>query len=152
MDVSAINGTESGLAGLNPFGGQKLDRDVFLKLLVTQLEHQDPLEPINNENFIAQLSGFSTLEELESLNGNVVAMIALNQSNALLAQLTQGSALIGQQVGWIDPLTGETHTGNVESVKVLDGIAVLNIGGEDGPLAAGTEVYGEPAADDGEPE
>lgn len=154
MDVSAIQNSASGIAGANPYGNQEIDRDAFLKLLVTQLEHQDPLEPINNENFVAQLTSFSTLEELENLNGNVVAMIALNQSNALLSQLTQGSALIGKEIEWTDPLTGETRTGSVESVKVIDGIAMLSIGGEDVPLAAVTEVFGDPATngDEGESE
>lgn len=147
MNVSGITDTSS-LAASNPYAGQELDRDAFLQLLVTQLEHQDPLEPINNENFIAQLSSFSSLEQLEGLNGNIVAMIALNQSNALLAQLTQGSALIGNEVGWTDPVTGESHRGTVDSVKVVDGIAMLSIGGEDVPLAAVGEVYGPPATGD----
>ena len=119
---------------------QNLDRDAFMKLLVSQLEHQDPLSPVANEDFVAQLATFSSLEQLEGLNQNVVAMIALNQSNALLSQLTQSSALIDKEVSWFDPATQGERSGTVEAVKIVDGLAVLRIDGQDVPLALVTQV------------
>ena len=89
---------------------------------------------------MAQLATFSSLEQLEGLNQNVVAMIALNQSNALLSQLTNSSALIGKEVSWQDPVTEATSSGVVESVKIVDGLAVLRIDGKDVPLATVTEI------------
>ncbi len=148
MDINGISSNDQIFGATNGFATQELDQNAFMKLLVTQLEHQDPLEPVQNEDFIAQLATFSSLEELESLNENIIAMIALNQSNALLSQLTQGSALIGRTVSWTDLETGELHSGTVDSVKILDGLAVLNIGGEDIPLAMVTEVLGD-SGDDG---
>ncbi len=145
MDIPGISASDplSPFGGSNPFGAQGLDRDAFMRLLVTQLQHQDPLEPLQNEEFVAQLANFSSLEQLETLNQNVVGMIALNQSNALLSQLTQSSALIGKEVSWLDPETNTTSTGTVERVKILDGLAVLEVSGTDVPLAAVTEVLGE---------
>jgi flagellar basal-body rod modification protein FlgD len=150
MQIPGISASDT-LASTNPFQSPELGRDAFMQLLVTQLENQDPLEPIQNEAFVAQLASFSSLEQLETLNDSVIAMIALNQSNALFAQMTQSSALIGKQVTWIDAQTGESTTGTVESVKVVDGLAVLNVDGQDVPLANVTEVLaGEPpAGDDG---
>jgi flagellar basal-body rod modification protein FlgD len=145
MDIPGISSTDS-LSG--PFGSaanQALDKNAFMKLLVSQLEHQDPLSPVANEDFVAQLATFSSLEQLEGLNQNVIAMIALNQSNALLSQLTQSSALIGKDVNWQDLETGEERSGTVESVKIVDGLAVLRIDGQDVPLAAVIEVLGAPA-------
>ena len=133
----------SGSTGIASIAQSRLDRDAFMQLLVTQLENQDPLEPIKNEDFVAQLANFSSLEELEQLNENTVAMIALNQTNALLSQLTQGSALIGKQVNWIDPFSGATSSGRVESVKIDKGLAVLRVNGTDVPLASVAEVLGE---------
>jgi len=142
-----------GISSSDPYSGsatqatQNLDKSAFMKLLVSQLQHQDPMSPVANEDFVAQLATFSSLEQLEGLNQNVIAMIALNQSNALLSQLTQSSALIGKQVSWQDFESEETHTGTVESVKIVDGLAVLRIDGQDVPLAAVTEVVGTPTED-----
>jgi flagellar basal-body rod modification protein FlgD len=152
MDVPGISTVDPFSAMTNPFGAQGLDREAFMRLLVTQLQNQDPLEPMQNAEFVAQLATFSSLEQLETLNQNVVGMIALNQSNALLSQLTQASALIGQEVSWQDAETGATSSGVVERVKIVDGLAVLEIDGTDVPLAAVTEVLGAPAESSSETE
>jgi flagellar basal-body rod modification protein FlgD len=145
-----------GIRSSDPYSGsqtataQPLDKNAFMKLLVSQLQNQDPMSPVANEDFVAQLATFSSLEQLEGLNQNMVASIALNQSNAVLSQLTQSSALIGKSVSWQDYDTGVEHAGTVESVKIVDGLAVLRIDGEDVPLASVTEVQGQdgvPAGD-----
>lgn len=48
-----------------------LDKDAFLKLLVTQLANQNPLNPVEDKEFIAQLAQFSSLEQIQSLNNNI---------------------------------------------------------------------------------
>lgn len=48
-----------------------LDKDAFLRLLTTQLSNQDPLNPIEDKEFIAQLAQFSSLEQMTSLNTNL---------------------------------------------------------------------------------
>ncbi len=150
MDIPGISASDPFSGAIGATAAPDLGRDAFMRLLISQLEHQDPLQPVANEDFVAQLATFSSLEQLEGLNQNVVAMIALNQSNALLSQLTQSSALIGKSVSWTDPQTLETKQGTVESVKLLDGLAVLRIDGQDVPLAAVTEILGEtPVQDEG---
>jgi len=121
----------------------QLDQKAFMNLLVSQMKNQDPLSPVKNEDFVAQLATFSSLSELEDLNGNILAMITLNQSNAVLAHLTQGSALIGNQVNWTDPQTGEARQCTVDSVRIEDGLAILRIGGEDVPLASVDQILGD---------
>ena len=49
-----------------------LGRDAFLQLLVTQLQHQDPMEPQKDGEFIAQLAQFSSLEQLTSIQQSLV--------------------------------------------------------------------------------
>ena len=44
-----------------------VDKDEFLTLLITQLQHQDPLEPMNNAEFVSQVTQFSSLEQLISI-------------------------------------------------------------------------------------
>lgn len=153
MDIPGISASDGLFT--NPFATKGLDKDAFMKLLVTQLQNQDPLEPTQNQEFVAQLATFSSLEQLTTLNDSTVAMIALNQSNALLSQLTQSSALIGKSVRWLDPESGLEQTGTVDSVKIADGLAVLQVGDREVPLAAVTEVYdptGGELDDDGEPQ
>jgi flagellar basal-body rod modification protein FlgD len=47
---------------------KKLDKNAFLNLLVTQLQNQDPLNPVEDKEFIAQMAQFSSLEQLQQLN------------------------------------------------------------------------------------
>ena len=94
--------------------------------------------------FVAQLAQFSSLEQMEGVNENLVALALLQQGNALLEQMTNGSALIGHQVNYTDPTTGQEASGIVESVRVEGDQALLRVSGNDVPLAAITEVLGEP--------
>lgn len=147
MTITGISANDPAFGQANNLPTQELDRDAFMQLLVAQLENQDPLSPTANEDFLAQLSSFSSLEQLEQMNDSIFAMIGLNQSNALLSQLTQGSALIGKEVTWSDPDTGVEQVGAVESVKITEGVAFLNVDGQDVPLAAVTEIVGESSAE-----
>lgn len=142
MDISGISSTDSPYSANAVQGNSDLDKGAFMKLLVTQLKNQDPLEPTNNEEFVAQLANFSSLEQMEQLNENVISMVLLNQSNALMDQLTSSSALIGQNVRYDEPSIGTSLSGVVTSVKVTDGAAILNIDGNDIPLTNVTEVLG----------
>ncbi|MFN0244663.1 MAG: flagellar hook assembly protein FlgD [Planctomycetota bacterium] len=141
--LSTLTGSSSsGVAGTN-----ELDKNAFMTLLVNQLKHQDPLAPTDNQAFIAQLAQFSSLEGIQQLNDNLVGLAVLQQSNALMSQLTQSSALIGKNVRYIDSGTETELTGSVTSVKIEDGLAVLNIDGKDVPLGNVTEVLGAVADD-----
>lgn len=123
---------------------QQLDKDAFTQLLVTQLQNQDPLSPQTNEELAAQLAQFSSLEQMELVNENLVGMARLDQNNALMGQITGASALVGQRVSYADPQTGGTITGEVEYAKVQDGLVYLGVGGVDVPLARVAEILGQP--------
>jgi flagellar basal-body rod modification protein FlgD len=56
---------------------EALGKEVFLQLLVTQLQHQDPLDPQDNSEFLAQLAQFSSLESLQSIQGDTTALRGL---------------------------------------------------------------------------
>ena len=81
MSVDAIYGTGTAsetetvkkelVAGA---GSKDMGKDTFLKLLVTQLEHQDPLEPQENSEFLAQLAQFSSLENLQSITSEIAQL------------------------------------------------------------------------------
>ncbi len=144
MDLSSLSATTSspGLASVTGGPGSEIDRDAFMKLLVAQLTNQDPLEPANSEEFTAQLAQFSSLEQLESMNDTMTTLMILQQGNALLSQVAESSALIGQQVAWSDPELGLEGTGQVDSVELIEGITYLSIDDQKVPLAFVTEVHG----------
>lgn len=151
MDIQGITTGDSPYASAAVKNGA-LDKGAFMKLLVSQLQNQDPFQPTDNQAFIAQLAEFSSLEQMEELNDNIVGLALLQQGNALMDQLTNSGALIGQSVSYVDPTTQESMSGVVSSVKIEDGLAVLMIDGKDVPLGNVTEITGAPAepADSGD--
>ncbi|MFM7296505.1 MAG: flagellar hook assembly protein FlgD, partial [Planctomycetota bacterium] len=119
--------------------------DAFMSLLVTQMKNQDPMEPTKNEEMLAQLAQFQSLEEMSDLNDNIVGLAVLQQSNAVLEQLTSSSALIGKDVRYVDPETEVETWGKVDAVRIDDGIAQLQIGGKNVPLGNVLEIGAPPA-------
>ncbi len=70
-------------------GGSDLDEQAFLNLLITQLQYQDPMNPQDSQEFVAQLAQFSSLEELMSLNDGMdtLYMATSSMNNAAMTQL-----------------------------------------------------------------
>lgn len=69
-------------------------KETFMKLLVAQLEHQNPLEPMDNTQFTAQLAQFTSLEQLQAMNAHLSALM----STQATTQGLQATALIGKEV------------------------------------------------------
>lgn len=91
--------------------------DQFLKLLVAELRHQDPTDPLKDREFISQLTELSTLEAIEGLKANFADMLAFQR-------LTQGSQLIGRTVSY-DVQGQPTAEGVVSSLKQNKGRLLL---------------------------
>lgn len=72
----------------------ELDRDAFLKLFTTQLKNQNPLDPMENEAFVAQLAQFSSLEAMTGVRSSMDSMAADSKSSRFLL----GSTLIGKKI------------------------------------------------------
>jgi len=108
----------------------ELGKDDFLNLLVTQLRYQDPLQPVDDKEFIGQMAQFSSLEQMQNMN------VSLTQSQAF--------SLIGKHVtGQLkDSKTGEMNSieGNVTSVKMSQGKAYVIVKGQDIPVESVTDV------------
>lgn len=105
-----------------------LGQQDFLQLLVTQLRLQDPLEPVKEKEFIAQLAQFGTLEGVNNLAGELGTL-----TNLVEAQLTQNAGyeavgLIGREV--TVSAAGRAVTGTVTGVRWVEGRPQLLIGGE----------------------
>ena len=101
-----------------------LGKNDFLKLFVAQLQHQDPMNPMQDADFMGQMASFSTLEQVSNMA----------TENARIAQnLTSSNAigLIGRTVTYTDE-EGADRTGRVDGVKTTDGKPSLTVGGTDG--------------------
>ena len=85
-------------AGVIPNSGGALGKDEFLALLVTQLRHQDPLNPLDATQFASQLAEFSGLEQLIQLNDQVEAQAQSNALMTLSANTSLAASLVGRRV------------------------------------------------------
>ena len=96
MDFSNISGirTTEDLARSRAANESELDRNAFLKLFTTQLQNQNPLDPVKNEAFIAQLAQFSTLEATSSMSDSLDRFVNDQRSETLM----RGASLIGKNV------------------------------------------------------
>ena len=118
MAMTGISGaaTPSGISGAAP----QVKRDDFLKLLLAQVQNQNPLEPLKDGEFMAQLAQFSTVEGIDRLNASFEDMMRLQQ-------LTQGANLVGRTVSYEEPGAG-VRRGLVDSVFMQNGKLTLKIG------------------------
>ena len=101
-----------------------LRKDDFLKLFVAQLQHQDPMNPMNDGEFMGQMASFSTLEQVSNL-------ALANERIASNLTSTSAIGLIGRTVTYVDG-NDEIHTGTVEKVSTVDGKPSLTVAGIDG--------------------
>jgi flagellar basal-body rod modification protein FlgD len=101
--------------------GKKLDKDdemsqqAFLTLFTTQLQNQNPLDPVKNEAFVAQLAQFSQLEATTKMADSLASMSSTMQGDRLMS----GSALIGKKVA--------SPTGTAELIDGANVSGVLSL-------------------------
>jgi flagellar basal-body rod modification protein FlgD len=101
-----------------------LGKDTFLKLLVAQMRQQNPMEPTDDKEMIAQMTQFSMLEQITN-------MATANADLAAASRMSQAVTLLGRTVTYLDS-DGATQTGTVEQVAVVDGAPSLTVGGVTG--------------------
>lgn len=138
MSISTTDSTQSA-AGINYAGGTdaerstglSVDTDTFLKLLVAQLQYQDPLEPQTDTAFVTQLAQMTSLEQMQQMNTTLSG--------------SQAYDLIGKHV-YAEVLDGKTgvtdcYLGLVNSVIVKDGECYVVIEDTAVPASAVLQVF-----------
>nr|WP_300054158.1 flagellar hook capping FlgD N-terminal domain-containing protein [uncultured Nocardioides sp.] len=104
------------------------DKQMFLELMVAQLRYQDPLNPADSGEFLAQSAQFTALEKMQDVSDRVGALLG--------SQMAFGAgAMVGQSVSWIDADGVTTHAGVVAGVTFGAQGPVLDIDGSQVPLA-----------------
>ncbi|MGI5839070.1 MAG: flagellar hook capping FlgD N-terminal domain-containing protein [bacterium] len=120
----------------NVAGSPGLGKNDFLQLLTTQMRYQDPLNPTNDREFIAQLAQFSSLEQSQNLNSSLQQMMAVG--------------LLGKDITVEDKETGCAVSGVVEMVRLNQSIPSIYLGGHVLRLdAVGHIVLNGGSSDDG---
>jgi flagellar basal-body rod modification protein FlgD len=131
METNSVTNTSSAFEASSASKTQNLGQADFLKLLVAQLRYQDPMNPMEDKEFIAQMAQFNALEEMRGLNKSFAAMSDFNQ-------LTQASSLLGKTVAI---QTDEEHfAGTVDEVRRIDGEVKVLVNGKTYDLEAIQQV------------
>ncbi|MDI3472623.1 MAG: flagellar basal-body rod modification protein FlgD [Thermotogaceae bacterium] len=111
-----------------------LDKDAFLRLLVTELKNQNPMEPMDNREFISQMAQFSTLEQISNLSNSIEKFVETES----VAMKLNAVGLIGKKVV-IEGKSLQLESGQTDSIIFsLDENAevVLKIYDENGTLVS----------------
>ncbi|KPJ86596.1 MAG: hypothetical protein AMS17_11750 [Spirochaetes bacterium DG_61] len=113
LEVEAFNKTlmKNGRRVQNTLG-----KEDFLKLLIVQLENQDPTSPLEDKEFISQMAQFSSLEQMTEMNRTLSNLI-------MNYKLGLASSLLGKEVEVLDRVSGQTISGTVSEITF----------GEEGP-------------------
>ena len=107
-------------------GNGELGKDAFLKILMTQLQNQDPTKPMDDSQFIAQMAQFSSLEQMTNLTTAFKEFAAIQEQS----QMIEFSNFVGKEVKWHEltdkldadgkPITNE-GTGSITGIKFVEG-------------------------------
>lgn len=129
MTVQSIGATLGGSSSALQSAG--LTQQDFLKVLMTQLSFQDPLKPMDNEQFMAQMAQFSTLSLMQEQNNKTDSLLTIQsatQTVGLLGKNVQVTTSSGASAGTVNSITFQTDGTPQLSVKLSDGTILTGIG------------------------
>ncbi|HWH82091.1 MAG TPA: flagellar hook capping FlgD N-terminal domain-containing protein [Burkholderiaceae bacterium] len=95
-----------------------LGQEDFLKILTTQLNYQDPLKPMDNQQFMAQMAQFASLEQTRAMNDNIETLLTIQSA-------TQSVGLLGRTVEV--STDSDTAVGEVTSLRFSNGQPLLTV-------------------------
>lgn len=109
-----------------------LGKDAFLRILVTQMKNQNPLEPLKDTEFIGQMAQFSSLEQLTNLNTTMTKFVGGQGSSSL----SDYADLIGKKVSYEQTENGELKSGEgiIKAVSMKNGEVVFELQDKDAKL------------------
>jgi flagellar basal-body rod modification protein FlgD len=113
--------------------GDQMGKEVFMRLLVAQMRYQDPSNPVDSSQMMAQTATFTQVEKLEELAAQNAAMLVLQEAST-------AGAMVGRTATYTDTNGGEV-TGRITAVRLAQGDqeAVAVIGGKDVAVGRITE-------------
>lgn len=115
---------------------RELSSDTFLQLLVMQMQYQDPLEPVQNTEMLAQLAQFSALEQSIKTNTNIASLqqeIQTLSQNVQFMSMSASQQMIGRYIEG-SSVEGTAVRGKVDGVSIENGVVLLNVGSNKVPV------------------
>lgn len=131
MAVDLIGGGASAAQQAVDLQQSTLSQEQFLKVLLAQLKFQDPLKPMDNQQFLAQMAQFSALAQTAQLNSRIDSLLAIQSA-------TQSIGLIGKTVEV--NLSSGTRVGTVSSLTFSNGQPSLTVNAGGGELLTGVSL------------
>lgn len=142
MSVGPVLGGQSAeqLASASRTVSNELGQDAFLRLLIAQLANQDPLNPMEDREFIAQMAQFTALEQMTSLNRTMENMANMNQFSAVNYVGTTVAFTLADATGqvqhnqgrvlavWFDPREGpvlEVQNFGDVPLRMIEGVTII---------------------------
>lgn len=116
-------------SGAEAKSASTLNQDDFLKLFLTQLNFQDPMEPVDNREFLAQIAQFSSLEQSRQIGAGIDDLVLLNstsQSVSMLSKYVELNTENGVQTGTVSAVNFSTD-GPILTVTLTGGGFVNNV-------------------------
>ncbi len=127
MAIETIDVNSSGSTGTTKTTrtpSAELGKDDFLKLLTVQLQNQDPMNPMENTEYISQMSSFSSLEQMLNMNKNIEKLVStFSASTHTQAMMYLGTTVTAKTSDMEEPVTGI-----VEQVGFESGVPYLKVG------------------------
>ena len=93
----------------------ELGKDAFLQLLVAQMKYQDPLDPQDNSEYVAELANFSALEQMTNVNSNLESLATTINNIDTSVLVGQLSSMIGKGVNWTTVTKSQDADGTITS-------------------------------------
>ncbi len=125
---SALSGGSSPSAASQAGSIAQISQNEFMTLLLTQLQNQNPLDPISDTNFATQLAQFSQLDSLNTLNSNFSSLLQVQQ-------LSGASNLIGRTVSYLPANSSTPLSGVVAGLAIQNGTVELTVNNTEVPLS-----------------
>jgi flagellar basal-body rod modification protein FlgD len=126
MEVDAIGAT---LGSENSAVNNAVSQDDFIKLFLAQLSFQDPLEPINNEQFLAQMAQFANLEQSRQIAESLEQqnyLVSTGQATTMLGKTVEVLTSTGSTLGTVSAIT-YSQNGATLTVSKQDGSFIPNV-------------------------
>lgn len=127
MPIDAIGG-QLNAQNTNVASNNNINQDEFIRLFLTQLRFQDPLEPVDNREFLSQLAQFTALEQTRQTTQNTTDLLSMNSSAQAISLLNRRVNVVGQSAPFVGTVTAVSFTQDGPQLTVTSATSQVQTG------------------------